>query len=364
MRFSAEKPTASFPLARAPRRTLIASSILASSAMVGALLAVTPAAAAPKTTELAGKTVFLDPGHQGSAAGHNLSKQVNDGRGGTKDCQTTGATALGGVPEHTINWNVAQVVKAALESKGAKVVMSRNDDTGWGGCVDERAAAASKSGADLTVSIHADSTSTGSDAKNKGFHLIVPTLPIPDKAVDAAQGNEGRKASNTIRDAMSGAGFAPANYLGAVNGVVTRPDIAAVNLTRVPAAFVEMGNLSDPAEAAVLSSPAGATKYAVAITTGITNYLGGKAAAANPTAPAPEPGAAPNPTAPNDPSASDLSDVKGVEAIGPLIDKLSKAKSPQEAQRILMTEGQDVSAEVLKAVLAVVYAVFGGKLPV
>lgn len=349
---------------RVRRRTLIASSLLASTALVGALLTVTPAHATPKVGELAGKTVFLDPGHQGSAQGHNLSKQVNDGRGGTKDCQTTGATALGGKAEHTINWEVSQIVKTALESKGAKVVMSRNDDTGWGGCVDERAAAASKSGAALAVSIHADSTSTGADTKNAGFHMIVPTLPIPDKDVDAAQSVEGRKASNTIRDAMVGGGFSPANYLGAVNGIVTRPDIAAVNLTKVPAAFVEMGNLSDPAEAAVLSSPAGATKYAVAISQGITNYLGGKASAANPTAPAPEPGAQPSTLPPNDPSQTDLSDLKGVEAIGPLITKLSKAKSPQEAQNILMTDGQDVSADVLKAVLAVVYAVFGGKLPI
>ncbi|MGB3698849.1 MAG: N-acetylmuramoyl-L-alanine amidase [Gordonia sp. (in: high G+C Gram-positive bacteria)] len=351
--------------ARIRRRTLLASSVLTSAALVGALITVAPSQAAPRSGALTGKTVFLDPGHQGSAAGHDLAKQVDDGRGGKKDCQTTGATAVTGKAEHTINWDVAQLVKAALESKGARVVMSRNDDTGWGGCVDERAAAASNSGADLAVSIHADSTSTGADTAKTGFHMIVPTLPIPDKTVDGVQGGEGRKASNTIRDAMKKAGFAPANYLGAVDGVVTRPDIAAVNLTRVPAAFVEMGNLSDPAEAAVLSSPQGATKYAVAITEGITGYLGGKAAAANPTAPAPDPGAQPGAPAPAEPSTgTDLSDVKGVEAIGPLIGKLAKAKSPQEAQRILMTDGQDVSADVLKAILSVVYAVFGGKLPI
>ncbi|EGD56797.1 N-acetylmuramoyl-L-alanine amidase [Gordonia neofelifaecis] len=350
---------------RVRRRTLIASSLLASTTLVGGLLVASPTEAAPKTGDLAGKTVFLDPGHQGSAAGHDLAKQVPDGRGGKKDCQTTGATAVTGKAEHTINWDVAQLVKAALESKGARVVMSRNDDTGWGGCVDERAEAASRSGAALAVSIHADSTSTGADASKTGFHMIVPTLPIPDKTVDSVQSGEGRKASNTLRDAMKKAGFAPANYLGAVDGIVTRPDIAAVNLTRVPAAFVEMGNLSDPAEASVLSSPQGATKYAVAITEGISTYLGGRGSAANPTAPAPDPGAQPSTPAPAAPSdGTDLSGLSGVEAIGPLIDKLAKAKSPQEAQRILMTDGQDVSADVLKAILSVVYAVFGGKLPI
>src|SRR5690606_2936044 len=71
------------------------------------------------TTRLAGHTVFLDPGHQGSGHSENLSRQVDDGRGGTKDCQTTGMTTVNGVPEHTINWNVAQLVKASLSTTRA-----------------------------------------------------------------------------------------------------------------------------------------------------------------------------------------------------------------------------------------------------
>ena len=108
-------------------------------------------------SRLTGKTVFLDPGHQGSADGQDLARQVDDGRGGTKECQTTGMTSVNGVPEHTINWNVTQLVKRSLELLGARVVLSRNDDTGWGGCIDERARAANASGAAVAVSIHADS---------------------------------------------------------------------------------------------------------------------------------------------------------------------------------------------------------------
>nr|WP_026918401.1 N-acetylmuramoyl-L-alanine amidase [Gordonia shandongensis] len=347
---------------RARRSVLIASSLLASSALAGGLLVSMPADAAPKAGSLTGKTVFLDPGHQGSAAGHDLAKQVPDGRDGKKDCQTTGATAVTGKAEHTINWDVSQLVKKALEDKGAVVKMSRKDDTGWGGCVDERAAAASASGAQLAVSIHADSTSTGPDAAKSGFHMIVPTLPIPDKAVDAAQSTDGRKASNTIRDSLKKGGLTPANYLGAVDGIVERPDIAGLNLTRVPLAFIEMGNLSDPAEAAVLSSPQGATKYAAAITNGIVKYLDGDSAPANPTAPAPAPGA--TPSEPAAPEPSEGVDMTGLEGLGPLIDKITKAKSADEAQKILMTEGQDVSSDVLRSMLSVVYALFGGELPV
>ncbi|MBB4137454.1 N-acetylmuramoyl-L-alanine amidase [Gordonia humi] len=357
---------------RVRRGAVAAASIVATTVLgVGLVQAPSSEAAPLSAGGLSGKTVFLDPGHQGSAAGHDLGKQVADGRGGTKDCQTTGATSVDGKAEHTINWEVSQLVKAALESKGARVVMSRKDDTGWGGCVDERAEAASRSGADVAVSLHADSTSAGADAGKSGFHMIVPTLPLPDRAADAAQSDGGRKASNAMRDAFTKAGFSPANYAGVVNGIQTRSDISAVNLTRVPAVFIEMGNLSNPAESKSLGSPQGATKYAMAITDGITSYVEGKSGPANPTAPVPKPGDdsadGVNPQdqpAPESNSDPDGIDFAGLASVGPLIDKLVAAKSLQDAQKILMTEGQDVSADVLKAILSVVYAVFGGKLPV
>ncbi|MCF8571297.1 N-acetylmuramoyl-L-alanine amidase [Gordonia sp. HY002] len=360
---------------RARRGTLAAASLVATAALSLGLVNAPSSEAAPLPgagKDLAGKTIFLDPGHQGSAAGHDLNKQVPDGRGGKKACQTTGATAVTGKAEHTVNWEVSQLVKAALESKGARVVLSRKDDTGWGGCVDERAEAASRSGAAVAVSLHADSTSKTADNSKSGFHLIVPTLPLPDKAADKAQASEGRKASNTMRDALVKAGLQPAGYAGAVDGIQTRADIAGVNLTRVPAVFVEMGNLSNPAEAKSLSSPQGAAKYAMAITDGITSYVDGKASSANPTAPVPAPGddkssQGVDPREQASPESDDSAggvDLAGLAAAGPLFEKIAKANSPQEAQRILMTEGQDVSAEVLKAMLSVVYAVFGGKLPV
>lgn len=250
---------------------------LTSLAVAASLIAMPTAAnaepAPPQGNTLAGKTVFLDPGHQGSAAGNDLNKPVPDGRGGTKPCQTTGATSPDGVPEHKVNWDITQLVKAGLESQGAKVVLSRQDDAGWGGCIDERANAANASNADLAVNIHADSTSPGTDAGKSGFHIIVPELPIPDAAVNEVQSGKGRKAAEQMRDAFKSAGFAPANYAGAQDGLQTRADIAAVNLTKVPDVFAELGNLSNPADAAALSGAEGQLKYAIAIVDGAIRYL-------------------------------------------------------------------------------------------
>ncbi|CAM4488947.1 MurNAc-LAA domain-containing protein [Nocardia ninae] len=219
-------------------------------------------------TKLAGKTVFVDPGHQGSGHGENVVKQVSDGRGGMKDCQTTGMTTVHGVPEHTINWNVAQLVKTSLEQLGAQVVLSRQDDVGWGGCIDDRARAANESGAAVAVSIHADSA----PADQRGFHLIVPELPIPDPTINHIQSTAGLAASTAMRDAYVQAGFVPAAY-ASPHGLQSRRDVAGPALTAVPDVFLEMGNGANAEDAALLESQEGQLRHAVAITTGLVSYL-------------------------------------------------------------------------------------------
>ncbi|MGW4241485.1 N-acetylmuramoyl-L-alanine amidase [Nocardia sp. NPDC004722] len=264
-------------------------------AAITAVAGIVPVAAlaAPALPELpqklAGKTIFLDPGHQGPNHTQDENKQVSDGRGGTKACQTTGMTSLHGVAEHTINWNVAQLVRTSLEGLGAHVVMSRPDDTGWGGCVDERAQAANASGADVALSIHADS----GPATGRGFHLIVPQLPVPDAKVSEVQSGAGLAASKAMRDAYVQAGYQVAGYNGAVDGLQTRADIAGPALTTVPDVFLEMGNGANAEDAAQLESPEGQLKHAVTIVTGIASYLLGvpvPADAEQATAPGTQPG--------------------------------------------------------------------------
>ncbi|MFI5779448.1 N-acetylmuramoyl-L-alanine amidase [Nocardia sp. NPDC051570] len=235
-------------------------------------LAGSPADAPPSavmSNKLSGKTVFLDPGHQGPNHTENLERPVSDGRGGTKACQTTGMTTMHGVPEHTINWNVAQMVKQSLEALGARVLLSRQDDTGWGGCVDQRAAAANASHADVAMSIHAD----GAPAADHGFHLIIPKLPVADAKADQVQSTTGLAATKVMRAAYQRAGFTVANYGGAADGLMTRADIAGPALTEVPEIFLEMGNGDNPQDAGLLETPQGRLQHAVAITTGLVSYL-------------------------------------------------------------------------------------------
>jgi N-acetylmuramoyl-L-alanine amidase len=230
--------------------------------------------AAPTTTSSSsnapavpsGKVVVLDPGHNGGNSSHaaEINKMVPAGRGQTKPCNTTGTSTNAGYTEHEFTWDVATRVRSALTAKGVKVVMTRDNDTGVGPCVDQRAAAGNQAAASAVVSIHADgSTSPGAH----GFHVAYSAPPL-----NPAQGAPSTKLTQDLRDALKTAGFATSNYIGK-DGLSPRADLAGLNLSERPAALVECGNMRNADEAAVLSSADGRQRYADAIVKAILAFL-------------------------------------------------------------------------------------------
>lgn len=220
------------------------------------------ASAAPN---VAGMTVFLDPGHNG-VNDASLTRQVPNGRGGTKDCNTSGTSTGDGYGEHALNWDVALQVRDALNQLGARTQLSRNDDNSVGPCVDQRAALANAMRPDAIVSIHADA----GPASGHGFHVNFSSPPLND-----AQSGPAVQLAQTMRDALVAAGLQPATYIGS-GGLYGRADLAGLNLAQYPAILVEIGNMKNPDEAAQMKSPDGRTKYAAAITQGIVTYLNAK----------------------------------------------------------------------------------------
>lgn len=98
---------------------------------------------APKASaaNIAGMAVFLDPGHNG-VSDSSITRQVPNGRGGTKQCNTTGTATNEGYSEHAFNWDVVKRIQAALTQLGIRTDLSRDSDGGIGPCVDQRAALA------------------------------------------------------------------------------------------------------------------------------------------------------------------------------------------------------------------------------
>ncbi len=218
------------------------------------------ATAAP--ANIAGMIVFLDPGHNG-ANDASLTKQVPTGRGGTKDCQTSGTSTNGGYPEHTFNWETVLRIRQELTQLGVRTAMSRGDDTGVAACVDERAAMATALKPDAIVSIHAD----GGPATGRGFHVNYSSPPL-----NAAQSGPSVQFAQTMRDQLQAAGLMPANYIGQ-GGLYPRADLAGLNLAQYPSILVELGNMKNPADTALIESPEGRQKYADAVVRGIAGFL-------------------------------------------------------------------------------------------
>ncbi|EUA78572.1 N-acetylmuramoyl-L-alanine amidase family protein [Mycobacterium xenopi 4042] len=75
-----------------------------------------------------------------------------------------------------------------------------------------------------------------------------------------------------MRDQLQNSGIPPANYIGH-NGLYGRADLAGLNLAQYPAVLVELGNMKNPADSALMESPEGRQKYADAVVKGIAGFL-------------------------------------------------------------------------------------------
>lgn len=213
-------------------------------------------------SNVAGRIVFLDPGHNG-ANDSSIVRQVTDGRGATKECQTTGTTTDAGYPEHTFNWDTVLRIRAGLSQLGVRTALSRTNDDALGPCVDQRAAMANSVRPDAIVSIHAD----GGPRQGRGFHVNYSDPPL-----NAAQAGPARRLAQAMRDELVACGMQPSTYRGA-DGLYGRADLAGLNLAQYPAILIEMGNMRNPDDAAALTDAGTRARLADAVTRGIAGYL-------------------------------------------------------------------------------------------
>jgi N-acetylmuramoyl-L-alanine amidase len=228
--------------------------------VVAALVSAPPAHAQP--ANIAGMIVFLDPGQNGGNDA-SINRQVTDGRGGTKECQTSGTTTNDGYPEHTFTWEVVLRIRSILNQLGVRTALSRGNDDAPGPCVDERAAMANALRPNAIVSIHAD----GGPPSGRGFHVNYSAPPL-----NQAQAGPSVQFARIMRDQLQAAGIPPANYIGQ-DGMDGRADLAGLNLAQYPAVLVELGNMKNPADDALITTPDGRQKYAAAVVNGIAGFL-------------------------------------------------------------------------------------------
>ncbi|HEX2312701.1 MAG TPA: N-acetylmuramoyl-L-alanine amidase [Thermomonospora sp.] len=220
------------------------------------------------TGALRGKTIVIDPGHNGgnARASSVINRQVDIGNG-RKACDTTGTATNAGYSEHAFTWDVSLRLRRVLQAQGAKVILTRSNDKGVGPCIDKRAAIGNDANADAVISVHAD----GAGPSQHGFHIIEPAYVRGVNTQEVVE--ESHELALDLRAAFrAGTGTPYSNYRGK-DAIDRRDDLGGLNLSDVPKVFIECGNMRNSREAARLSDPGFRQKIANAIAKGVDDYL-------------------------------------------------------------------------------------------
>ncbi|WP_405087332.1 N-acetylmuramoyl-L-alanine amidase [Microbispora sp. NBC_01389] len=235
----------------------------------GASAPVTRTAAASESAArpLSGKTVVIDPGHNGGNFRHTreINRQVNI-LTQRKACDTTGTSTNDGYTEAAFTLDVSTRLARLLRDQGATVKLTRADNAGWGPCINQRAAIGNRAHADAAISIHGDGAAPGAH----GFHVIMPKKiggPV-DPVVGDSQ-DLGRK----VRDAFhSGTGLPYSTYIGR-QALNYRSDLGGLNLSTVPKIFIECGNMRNAGEARKFRDASFRQTIAESLAKGLKAYL-------------------------------------------------------------------------------------------
>jgi len=172
--------------------------------------------------------VVIDPGHGGRDPG----------------------THHHGVREKDIALNVGLMAARELEAAGVDVRMTRSDDTFIE--LNDRAALSNRIGAKLFVSLHVD---YAPNRRARGFTIYAPRTRM----------QQARAAGRAMVNHMLGTGLKNRGVRPAGFRVLVR--------TRCPALLVEMGYVSNAAEARVLARNDFQIRLSRAIASGVLTYL-------------------------------------------------------------------------------------------
>ena len=219
---------------------------------------------------LRGITIALDPGHQlGNGRYPSETNALVAAGGFDKPCNTTGTATDGGVAEATVTFELARAVERRLEGLGAEVALTRstNSETRWGPCIDARGRFGRQVGASAVVSLHAD----GGPEDGSGFHVIAPEWRRPwtsDIAVPSL------RLAESLRDSLSAHGVPRADYVAGGTGLNVRGDLGTLNMSDVPVAMIEIGNMRNSGDAQRMTSASGRARYATAVVDGLRTFLG------------------------------------------------------------------------------------------
>jgi N-acetylmuramoyl-L-alanine amidase len=163
-----------------------------------------------------------------------------------------------GIREQDVTYAVGRELARLLTSNGNyEVMLSRNDPnevlgSSGGESLGARVRAANEFGADYFISIHTNASEIPSAAGSEAFVYNKDSAAVP--------------LAESILDSLEYATGFPRR------GVYSRPTLYVLRRTKMPALLVEIGFITNPAEAYLMQTNPG--QFAAGIYNGIRNYFG------------------------------------------------------------------------------------------
>lgn len=189
--------------------------------------------APPNMKALSGKTIVVDAGHGG------------------RDTGTRGPFVV----EKEVNLDVALRLERVLKSNGARVIMTRNDDTLTP--LQRRPVIAMEAHADAFISIHCNYAPSA----HHGVEIWHRRADAESLQLASSLYSSYRRATGFFGRGVKSESNAPQGGL------------AVLKHNTVPCALVELGFVNDPEEGKALSQPEWREKAATALASGLARYL-------------------------------------------------------------------------------------------
>lgn len=232
-------------------------------------------------------------GSGGKAKGRRPVVVIDPGHGG----EDTGAISANKIYEKDVVLGISREMKKRLEDLGCQVRMTRNEDIFIK--LQERTAIAQRAGADIFVSIHANSVPEGSSTKPRGAEIFIlsktgasseATRLLEEKEnnadnVGGVKMSSSKEINNVLMDMVQNQTLVDSSRLGrlVLNQVgkhiplhkryVDRANFVVLRSPDIPSILVEAGFMSNPQDEALLRSGAFQRKMGHAIADGVKQYL-------------------------------------------------------------------------------------------
>ena len=219
---------------------------------------------------LSGHTILIDPGHNIGNSTHTSQINRHYWVGLDKICNTTGTATDHGFPEATYTFDVAQRLTRILTAAGAKVVLTRdqNSHSTYGPCIQARGLLGGEVGADLGVSIHAD----GGPSSGHGAFVYSPG--VKPGYTSSSKAKQSYRLAGDVLKGLAAHGQVGSTYL--------HPNIApdqqqgTLNVASIPIVIVETLNMRNAGDAAKAESASGRQSIAAGLAAGIERWIAGR----------------------------------------------------------------------------------------